>query len=117
MRLNLRRRLILYVWILHLAVFALVLWLYRERPVVVVAVELVLVASALLGTWLLGRALQPLDYTRRFQELLQEQNYAARLQTAPEDELAGLVAQFNAMLDALYQERLRLGEQRGFLDR
>jgi nitrogen fixation/metabolism regulation signal transduction histidine kinase len=117
MQLNLRRRLILYVWILHLAVFALVLWLYRERPVVVVAVELVLVASALLGTWLLGRALQPLDYTRRFQELLQEQNYAARLQTAPEDELAGLVAQFNAMLDALYQERLRLGEQRGFLDR
>ena len=116
MRLNLRRRLVLYVWILHLAVFALVLWLYRERPLVVVAVELVLVVSALLGTWLLGRALQPLDYTRRFQELLQERNYAARLQQAPEDELAGLVAQFNQMLAALHEERLRLGEQRGFLD-
>jgi nitrogen fixation/metabolism regulation signal transduction histidine kinase len=117
LRLNLRRRLMLYVWVLHLAVFALVLWLYRERPVVVVATEGLLLASALLGTWLLGRALQPLDYTRRFQELLAEHNYAARLQRAPEDELAGLVAQFNAMLDALYQERLRLGEQRGFLDR
>jgi nitrogen fixation/metabolism regulation signal transduction histidine kinase len=106
-----------YVWLLHLLVFALVLWLYRERPVVVVAVEVVLLASALLGTWLLGRALQPLDYTRRFQELLQEHNYAARLQQAPEDELAGLVAQFNQMLEALHEERLRLGEQRGFLDR
>jgi nitrogen fixation/metabolism regulation signal transduction histidine kinase len=116
-RLNLRRRLLGYVWLLHLLVFALVLWLYRERPVVVVAVEVVLLASALLGTWLLGRALQPLDYTRRFQELLQEHNYAARLQQAPEDELAGLVAQFNQMLEALHEERLRLGEQRGFLDR
>ena len=117
MRLNLRRRLISYVWVLHLGVFALVLWLYRERPLVVVAVEVVLVASALLGTWLLGRALQPLDYTRRFQELLLEHNYAARLQQAPEDELAGLVAQFNKMLAQLHEERLRLGEQRGFLDR
>jgi len=117
LRLNLRRRLLGYVWLLHLLVFALVLWLYRERPVVVVAVEVLLLASALLGTWLLGRALQPLDYTRRFQELLQEHNYAARLQQAPEDELAGLVAQFNQMLAALHEERLRLGEQRGFLDR
>jgi len=117
LRLNLRRRLLGYVWLLHLAVFALVLWLYHERPLVVVSVELVLVASALLGTWLLGRALQPLDYTRRFQELLQEHNYAARLQQAPEDELAGLVQQFNQMLAALHEERLRLGEQRGFLDR
>jgi nitrogen fixation/metabolism regulation signal transduction histidine kinase len=115
--LNLRRRLLAYVWTLHLAVFALVLWLYRERPLVVVAVEFVLLASALLGTWLLGRALQPLDYTRRFQELLAEHNYAARLQQAPEDELAGLVAQFNTMLASLHEERLRLGEQRGFLDK
>jgi two-component system nitrogen regulation sensor histidine kinase NtrY len=117
LRLNLRRRLLGYVWLLHLAVFALVLWLYHERPLVVVSVELVLVGSALLGTWLLGRALQPLDYTRRFQELLQEHNYAARLQQAPEDELAGLVRQFNQMLESLHEERLRLGEQRGFLDR
>jgi nitrogen fixation/metabolism regulation signal transduction histidine kinase len=114
---SLRRRLTVYLLLLHLAFFGLTLWLYRERPLVVVAVELVLVASAALGLMLLRRALQPLDYARRFQELLQEHNYAARLQRAPEDELAGLVAQFNTMLDALYQERLRLGEQRGFLDR
>jgi len=114
---SLRGRLTLYLWLLHLAMFALVLWLYRERPLVVVAVEVVLVASALLGTWLLGRALQPLDYTRRFQELLQEHNYAARLQHASGDELAALVAQYNSMLEALHEERLRLGEQRGFLDR
>lgn len=115
--LGLRRRLAAYVVVLHLAFFAVTLWLYRERPLVVVAVEAVLVASAVLGVWLVNRALQPLDYTRRFSELLQERNYAARLQQAPEDEIAELVAQYNGMLAALHQERLRLGEQRGFLDR
>jgi nitrogen fixation/metabolism regulation signal transduction histidine kinase len=114
---SLRGRLTLYLWLLHLAMFALVLWLYRERPLVVVGAELVLVASACVGTWLLGRTLQPLDYTRRFQELLQEHNYAARLQHASGDELRALVAQYNTMLEALHEERLRLGEQRGFLDR
>ena len=114
---SLRGRLTLYLWLLHLAMFVLVLWLYRERPLVVVATEAVLVASALAGTWLLGRTLQPLDYTRRFQELLQEHNYAARLQHASGDELVALVAQYNSMLAALHEERLRLGEQRGFLDR
>ena len=114
---SLRRRLLAYLLLLHLVFFALTLWLYRERPVVVVSVEAVLIASALFGTWLLGRALQPLDYTRRFSELLQEHNYASRLQKAQEDELATLVAQYNGMLESLYQERLKLGEQRGFLDR
>lgn len=114
---SLRGRLTAYLLLLHLVFLALTLWLYRERPMVVVAVEALLIASAALGVWLIGRALQPIEYTRRFSELLQEHNYAARLQKAPEDEIAGLVAQYNTMLDALYQERLKLGEQRGFLDR
>ena len=114
---NVRRRLTVYLVVLHLVFFALTLWLYRERPIVVVCVEVVLLASLAAGLALIGRALQPLDYARRFQELLQDQNYAARLQQAPSDELAGIVNLFNGMLDALYQERLKLGEQRGFLDR
>ena len=114
---KLRRRLTAYLVGLHFVFFALTLLLYRQKPVVVVAVEVFLLASLALGIVLIGRALQPLDYARRFQELLQDQNYAARLQQGPGDELAGIVTLFNGMLDALYQERLKLGEQRGFLDR
>lgn len=114
---SLRDRLTAYLVGLHLAFFGLTLWLYREQPLVVVIAEVFLVASLLVGVALLRRALQPLDYARRFHELLQDQNYAARLQQAPNDELAGIVSLFNGMLDALYQERLKLGEQRGFLDR
>lgn len=114
---KLRHRLIAYLIGLHLVFFALTIFVYREKPLVVVGVELFLLASLALGIALVGRALQPLDYTRRFRDLLQDRNYAARLQQAPNDELAGIVGQFNGMLDALYQERLKLGEQRGFLDR
>lgn len=114
---KLRQRLAAYLVGLHAVFFALALWLYHERPVVVIAVEALLVASAAIGIALVGRALRPLDYARRFHDLLADRNYAARLQQAPGDELAGVVAQFNGMLDALYQERLKLGEQRGFLDR
>jgi two-component system, NtrC family, nitrogen regulation sensor histidine kinase NtrY len=103
--------------VLHLAFFGLSLWLLRGKPLELVILELVLIASAVVGVMLVSRALEPLDYTRRFSELLQERNYAARLQKAPEDEIAELVAQYNGMLESLYQERLRLGEQRGFLDR
>ena len=114
---KLRHRLTAYLIGLHLVFFALAIFVYHEKPLVVVAVELFLLASLALGIALVGRALQPLDYARRFRDLLQDHNYAARLQQAPNDELAGIVNQFNGMLDALYQERLKLGEQRGFLDR
>lgn len=114
---KLRHRLIAYLIGLHLVFFALAIFVYREKPLVVVGVELFLLGSLGLGIALVDRALQPLDYARRFRDLLQDHNYAARLQQAPNDELAGIVSQFNGMLDALYQERLKLGEQRGFLDR
>ncbi len=114
---TLRARMLIYLIGLHAIFFVLTLLLYHEKPIVVVALEVVLLVSFTVGVVLIGRALQPLDYARRFHELLQDHNYAARLQQAPNDELAGIVSLFNRMLDALYQERLKLGEQRGFLDR
>lgn len=114
---SLRRRLTAYLIGLHFVFFALTLAFYRQKPIVVVAAEVFLLASLAIGIVLINRTLQPLDYARRFQELLQDQNYAARLQQAPNDELAGIVSLFNGMLEALYEERLKLGEQRGFLDR
>jgi two-component system, NtrC family, nitrogen regulation sensor histidine kinase NtrY len=113
---NLRQRMLAYLLGLHLTFFVLTLVLYHERPLVVVGVEALLIVSLAIAVVLVRRALQPLEYARRFHDLLQDQNYAARLERSPDDEVAGIVALFNRMLDALYQERLRLGEQRGFLD-
>jgi two-component system nitrogen regulation sensor histidine kinase NtrY len=114
---NLRRRLVAYLVGLHLIFLAFTLALFLDTPLVLVGVEVLLMASFAGGLHLAGRALEPLSYTRRFHDLLQDQDYAARLLDSRDAELNELVKLFNSMLGALYQERLMLGEQRGFLER
>jgi two-component system nitrogen regulation sensor histidine kinase NtrY len=105
-----------YLVALHLALFALTLTLFRDNVALFIGVELLLLASLAGGFMLVRRALRPLEYTARFRDLLQDQDYAARMTDSKLPELDELVQLFNTMLSTLYQERLELGEQRGFLD-
>lgn len=116
---RLRGQLFAYLAALHLLLFVLVFMQLRQQPWLFLGLEAGLVASFLLGARLLRRALEPLGYTQRLRELLQDQDYAARLRHSGSgsDELGQLVSQFNALLDTLHAERLRIGEQQGFLDR
>ncbi len=114
---SLRLRLGAYLVVLHLAVLAATVMLYRESIALFLSLEALLLGSLVLGFVLLRQTLAPLDYTRHFHDLLQDQHYAARLQQSGDTELNQLVTLFNTMLGRLYQERLQLGEQQGFLDR
>jgi two-component system nitrogen regulation sensor histidine kinase NtrY len=114
---SLRLRLSLYLIALHLIFFAFSFVLYSSTPILFATVEVLLVTSMAGGFHLIRRALEPLSYTRRFHDLLQDQSYAIRLKQTPDRELGELVDLFNSMLGALYQERHKLGEQQGFLDR
>ncbi|XLZ72369.1 ATP-binding protein [Massilia sp. SR12] len=114
---RLRGQLLAYLAALHLLLCALAYPLLHTRPWLFLALEALLVLSFAIGWRLLRRALEPLGYTQRLRELLQEQDYAARLRPAGNDELDQLVGQFNTLLASLHAERLRLGEQQGFLDR
>jgi len=114
---NLRLRLGAYLLVLHLLLFGAAALLLIERPVLFVAAEALLLASLAGGFFLLRQALEPLGYTRRFHDLLQDQHYANRLAPPASRELEELVTMFNTMLAALHRERLAAGEQQGFLDR
>ncbi|MYM68314.1 sensor histidine kinase [Pseudoduganella sp. FT55W] len=114
---SLRRRLYAYLIAAHALFLALTVLLFRSQPLLMLALESVVVLSLVLGIRLIRRALEPLGYTRHFHDLLQDQHYAARLQNSSDAELNELVQLFNTMLGALYQERLQIGEQQGFLDR
>jgi DNA-binding protein Fis len=114
---SLRQRLYAYLIAAHALFFALTVLLLRGQPVLMLALEAALLLSLALGLRLVRRALEPLGYTRHFHDLLQDQHYAARLQHSSDKELNELVQLFNTMLGALYQERLQIGEQQGFLDR
>nr|WP_315477231.1 ATP-binding protein [uncultured Undibacterium sp.] len=113
---SLQRRLQLYLFLLHALFFALALVLMHDRPFVVVGIEIGLIVSFFVGNLVLKKALLPLGFVRQFQDLLHDENYAARIKLSSNPEANELATLFNRMLDALYQERLRLGEQRGFLD-
>jgi nitrogen fixation/metabolism regulation signal transduction histidine kinase len=114
---RLQTRLTAYLALLHLALGGCAILLLPQRPILFVGAELLLVASMALGWWLVRRALEPLGYTRRFHDLLQDQQYASRLAAPGVTELDDLVVMFNGMLTALHRERLAIGEQQGFLER
>ncbi|MFS2020580.1 PAS domain-containing protein, partial [Massilia sp. CT11-108] len=114
---RLRPRLGVYIVALHVPLFGCATLLLPARPLLFVGAEGLLLASLALGWRLVRQALEPLGYTRRFHELLQDQHYANRLAAPVSRELDDLVDTFNTMLAALHRERLAIGEQQGFLDR
>jgi len=114
---TLRRRLGAYLIALHLVFLAATVLLFRQSTALFLGLEALLLCSLVLGFVLLRQALAPLAYTRHIHDLLQDQHYAARLQDSGDPELNQLVTLFNTMLGRLYQERLQIGEQQGFLDR
>ena len=114
---SLRRRLYAYLVAAHLLFLGLTITLFRQAPWLMLGLEAAVLLSFAAGVLLMRRALEPLGYTRHFHDLLQDQHYAARLQQSGDAELNELVQLFNTMLGALYQERLQIGEQQGFLDR
>src|SRR3954471_16018420 len=114
---SLRHRLLAYLIGLHLVFLAFTVVLYRSVTPLFLALEVLLLMSLLGGVHLIRGALEPLDYTQRFHDLLQDGDYAGRLKHSSDGELGALVTMFNTMLAALYRERLAVGEQRGFLDR
>ena len=114
---SLRRRLYAYLFAVHVLFLGITVLLFRSAPLTMLALETVVALSLFIGLRLIRRALEPLGYTRHFHDLLQDQHYAARLQQSGDAELNELVQLFNTMLGALYQERLQIGEQQGFLDR
>jgi nitrogen fixation/metabolism regulation signal transduction histidine kinase len=111
-----KARLLCYLAGLHLLLFAFTVVLFLDQPPIFVGIEILLVISFFAGVKLVGRTLEPIGYLQRFSDLLNDQDYASRLQ-GDDAGLRELVAQFNRMLDQLHSERLRIGEQRGFLDK
>lgn len=114
---SLQSRLQLYLALIHLTLLGLVLSFLRQQPWLMVGVEVLLLASWAAGVYLLRKAMLPLGFARQFHELLEEANYAVRMKPHRNRELNSLVSLFNHLLEVMHEERLRLGEQRGFLDR
>ncbi|MBZ0112277.1 MAG: PAS domain-containing protein [Thermoanaerobaculia bacterium] len=100
----------------HLAVLGIAAWKYEFLGPWFFVIEAAVLASWLCGVWLARRSLQPVAFVQSFSDLLREREFSARFSPVGQAEMDRLIEAYNRMLTDLYEERQRLGEQRGFLE-
>ena len=107
----------LYLALIHGTVLGLCLWKHELLGPWFFVLEGCVLASWGIGVWLAGRSLQPVEFLQLFSDILTEHEFSARFSTVGQAEMDQLIGLYNQMLRELYEERMKLGEQRGFLER
>jgi len=90
-------------------------WL-RGRGLWLLAGEVALAASILLGVHLVRALFGPLEVVRAGVQFIAERDFSSRLREVGQPELDALIAVYNRMIDSLREERLRAQEQHHFLE-
>jgi two-component system nitrogen regulation sensor histidine kinase NtrY len=90
-------------------------WL-RGRGLWLLAAEVALVVSILLGVHLFRALFGPLELVRTGAQFIAERDFSSRLREVGQPELDALIAVYNLMIDSLREERLRAQEQHHFLE-
>jgi nitrogen fixation/metabolism regulation signal transduction histidine kinase len=79
--------------------------------------ELVLVGSLALGLRWVRLALKPYEIAKTLPDVIESGEYGSRFPAVKQKEIDRVIDAYNRMLANLQHEWLRLGEQRGFLER
>ena len=80
-------------------------------------VEALIIASAAISLWMVRKALAPLELISSFTGVLAEKEFSTRFSPVGVAELDRMIRLYNRMLADLYQQRVHLGEQRGFVEK
>jgi len=113
---TLRRQFQLYLVLLHAVALGLAAWYHNALGPWFFLVEFALLVTLYIGLRLVNTALKPLEFVKSFKDLLNEHEFATRFSQIGQAEMDQLIGSYNTMLRNLYEERLRLGDQRGFLE-
>jgi len=114
---SLKVRLYAYVVFIHALVAAALIWQRETLGWGLFAFEILLLASLVLGIRWIRVALQPHEIGKTLADVIESGEYGVRYPSVHQREMDRVIAAYNRMLGNLQQEWLRLGEQRGFLDR
>ena len=114
---SLRVRLYAYLFLIHTAVAAVLIWQRQALGWGLFALEIVLLASLLLGLRWIRIALKPHEIGRTLAGVIESGEYGMRYPPVHEREMDRVIAAYNRMIENLQREWLKLGEQRGFLER
>lgn len=112
-----RRRLLLYLAVLHVVFAACAVGFLLQHRIWLLAAELYFAVSAVVAVRLVRSIFAPLDMVRSGAEQLRDSDFTTRFRTTGQSDMDGLVAVYNAMADRLRDERVRQEEQNAFLER
>ena len=112
---NLRRRFILYLAIVHAMLAALAWWLLQQNILWLVAIEVVFAASLAVGVAIVTRLSSSLSAVRQSAQMLHDGEFTTRFREIGHPDVDTLIRVYNQMVDGLREERVRLQEQQYFL--
>jgi len=112
---NLRRRFIIYLVVVHSMLAALAWWLLLQNILWLVAIEVVFAASLAVGVAIVTRLSSSLSAVRQSAQMLHEGEFTTRFREIGHPDVDTLIRVYNGMVDGLREERVRLQEQQYFL--
>ena len=110
-RSSLRKKLILYLVLVHVAMGAVAGWLLRDDTDWLFAVEAFFIVSIVVGIHLLRGIFVPLDIIQTGAELIAERDFTSKFLPIGHPEMDTLIDVYNRMIDRLREERLASEEQ------
>lgn len=114
---TLKTKLRIYVVTIHVAVAAVLIWQRESLGWWLFGAEVALVASLALGLRWVHVALKPHEIAQALAGVIESGELGTRYPEARHKEIDRVIGAYNRMLANLQHEWLRLGEQRGFLER
>jgi nitrogen fixation/metabolism regulation signal transduction histidine kinase len=110
----------LYLYLIAVQVFPLAMAVYFFRQGVMswfFVMEVLIAVSIVVGVRMVRMALQPIDLIQDSKVALRDRAFGSRMKPFNVTELDELVDVFNALMEELHAEQLKLGEQKGFFDK
>lgn len=112
----LRWKVVAYLAAIHAVLAAVAVLALRDRPLWLLAAELLFALSLVLGYLLIRAFFVPLQLIRTGAELVAEEDFTSTFRPVGQPEMDALIGVYNRMIGELRSERLRLQEQHHFLD-
>lgn len=112
----LRWKVVAYLAAIHAVLATVAVLALRDRPLWLLAAELLFALSLVLGYLLVRAFFVPLQLIRTGAELVAEEDFTSTFRPVGQPEMDALIGVYNRMIGELRSERLRLQEQHYFLD-
>lgn len=114
---KLKTKYILFVSGLHLAMLILSYLSLKDKILLFIISEVIILFSVLLSIWLYQQLIEPITKIKEGVNAIRDKDFNVRLLTTGKNEVDELILVYNRMMDALREERTRQEAQHFFLEK